>query len=635
MVDSMNREFGFAVSKMRNSTLHTWCAWRWVRWLGWGLSLLLFGAQAQAQTEELRDAQATVTTLSATTRQTVRLPYLWDRSNSGLAGEASFELPFRLSHVPLVPYGLYIPRLGNAYEIWLNGTLLQRGGDMQRYNGPNFAKGPRHIQISPGLLQEENKLLVHIRADLGRNAGLSPLLLGPEDDTQRLFLGDFRSTSVASFVMIIVGLLIGGVALALWATQVDTTTNPGRVLRDRMYLFASLAEFCGAVSASDLIVENTPLSWPWWGTVPQLAELGWECSIVLFCVELAGWRERSEVRWLSRWLTLMLFACAATTSVALLFGYPAMLMVLDTLSDLTVLTFSAIFLRAALRNGHKQHTIVAVAVLLAVLVDLQHSYARHFSSSYPDGTFLPYASVLFGLALGTVVMMRFREVSAQFRELMANMVAIVAQKEQEIEQSYQQTEQLVREQERTAERARVLRDMHDGVGSHITSAIHQLQSGNAADGEVLKTLRDSLDQLKLTIDAISLPPGDITSLLANLRYRLEPRLKSSSIELQWDVDMLAPLARLDDERMRHLQYMVFEAIANVLQHAQASLLRIELRSTAPGGARLRVVDNGCGFAPERVHNQGLRSLHERAANMGARLRVTSAPGNTVVEIELD
>ena len=284
MVDSMNREFGFAVSKMRNSTLHTWCAWRWVRWLGWGLSLLLFGAQAQAQTEELRDAQATVTTLSATTRQTVRLPYLWDRSNSGLAGEASFELPFRLSHVPLVPYGLYIPRLGNAYEIWLNGTLLQRGGDMQRYNGPNFAKGPRHIQISPGLLQEENKLLVHIRADLGRNAGLSPLLLGPEDDTQRLFLGDFRSTSVASFVMIIVGLLIGGVALALWATQVDTTTNPGRVLRDRMYLFASLAEFCGAVSASDLIVENTRLAGPGGARYPNWRNLDGNAALSFFAL---------------------------------------------------------------------------------------------------------------------------------------------------------------------------------------------------------------------------------------------------------------------------------------------------------------------------------------------------------------
>jgi len=425
------------------------------------------------------------------------------------------------------------------------------------------------------------------------------------------------------------------VALALWATQVDTTTTPGRVLRDRMYLFASLAEFCGAVSAIDLIIENTPLNWPWWGTVPQVAELGWECSIVFFCVELAGWRERSEVRWLSRWLTLMLFVSAATTSVALLFGYASVLMVLDTFSDLTVLIFSALFLRAALRNEHKQHTIVAVAVLLAVLVDLHHSYARHFSSSYLDGTFLPYASVLFGLALGTVVMMRFREVSAQFRELMANMAAIVLQKEQEIEQSYRQTEQLVREQERSTERARILRDMHDGVGSHITTAIHQLQSGNAADGEVLRTLRDSLDQLKLTVDAISLPPGDITSMLANLRYRLEPRLKSSGIELQWDVDMLAPLVRLDDKRLRHLQYMVFEAIANVLQHAQASLLRIELRATAQGGARLRVIDNGCGFAPERIRNQGLRSLNERAASIDARLLVTSAAGNTVVEIELD
>ena len=97
---------------------------------------------------------------------------------------------------------------------------------------------------------------------------------------------------------------------------------------------------------------------------------------------------------------------------------------------------------------------------------------------------------------------------------------------------------------------------------------------------MLQTLRDSLDQLKLSIDAINLPPGDITALLANLRYRLEPRLRACGIELEWAVEQLAPLARLDAGAMRQLQFMLFEAISNVMQHARASRLRIEAQQTA-------------------------------------------------------
>jgi len=186
-----------------------------------------------------------------------------------------------------------------------------------------------------------------------------------------------------------------------------------------------------------------------------------------------------------------------------------------------------------------------------------------------------------------------------------------------------------------AERTRILRDMHDGVGSHISTAIRQLESGRATHSEVLHTLRDALDQLKLSIDAMNLLPGDITALLANLRYRLEPRFKASDIELQWDVDLLPSLARLDDKAMRQLQFMVFEALSNVLQHAHATQLRIELRSTPQGGAQLRVIDNGCGFEPDRVARRGLSSLRERAAAIDAGLVIASKPGNTVVEVVLN
>lgn len=601
---------------------------------GFGLLLTCLALQAQASMLELREAQATVTVQGQATRQTVSLPYHWDRHHKGLPGEAAFELPFVLQDVPTEPYGLYVPRLGNAYEIWLNGTLLQRNGDLQHANGADFAKGPRHIVISPGLLGTNNLIRVHIRADLGRRGGLAPLTLGPDDEVRPIYLSDYRWRSTGSLVVVILSLLLGVAALALWATQVDVT-GPERPRRDPLYLFAALAELCWTVSVSDVIIENPPVPWPWWGMVTLLSATVWIGSMILFCVEVAGWGRLAMVSWLRRWLALLLAASVAAALGSLVFGHPVTMTLLYAALGLTSLIFVSLFIWKAAREASIAHRMVAGALLLNTLVGLRDLYVFRLSPVYGGNTLLRYSSVLFGLTLAYIVITRFRAASGQARDLMANMSARVAQKERELEQTYQRVEQLAREQERTAERTRILRDMHDGVGAHISTAIRQLESGRASQGEVLHTLRDSLDQLKLSIDAMNLPTGDITALLANLRYRLEPRFKASDIELLWDVDLLPVLPRLDHKAMRHLQFMVFEALSNVLQHAQATQLRIELRSTPGGGARVLVIDNGCGFEPDRVKRRGLSSLRERAAAIEAGLVIVSALGNTVVEISLD
>jgi signal transduction histidine kinase len=195
--------------------------------------------------------------------------------------------------------------------------------------------------------------------------------------------------------------------------------------------------------------------------------------------------------------------------------------------------------------------------------------------------------------------------------------------------------------------------MHDGVGAHISSAMRQLQAGGEdtacpARNEVLLTLRDALDQLKLSIDSIHLAPGDVTALLANMRYRLGPRFTTMGIELQWDVDLLPVCHDLDASAMSELQFMLFEALSNVLQHAHARVLRVEGHvvgsAQAPGtdGAEpvhqqicVRVVDDGCGFDPERGRRKGLASMRERAASIGAQLRISSRAGKTTVEIQLE
>jgi signal transduction histidine kinase len=296
--------------------------------------------------------------------------------------------------------------------------------------------------------------------------------------------------------------------------------------------------------------------------------------------------------------------------------------------------FTVRFCWAAARPGASSpHRAVAVAAVFNAAAGLRDLAVFRLSDAYGEQTWLRFSSAAFGVTLAFIVVQRFHTANAQLRELSASLAGQIAKKEAELANTYRQLAQTAGKQARAAERTRILRDMHDGVGAHLASAIRQLQSGRADDEQLLHTLRDSLDQLKLSIDAIHMPPGDVTALLAGLRYRLEPRFAASDVELQWDVDELAVLPGYDAPAMRHLQFMVFEALSNVLQHAQARVLRIEAGASG-NGARLRIIDDGRGFDVGRPLRRGLASMHERAAAIGAGLSLESRPGRTVVDITL-
>jgi signal transduction histidine kinase len=243
--------------------------------------------------------------------------------------------------------------------------------------------------------------------------------------------------------------------------------------------------------------------------------------------------------------------------------------------------------------------LVAGAALVTVAFGARDWLVIRLSDAYGETTWVRYSSVFFGVALLLIVLRRFHAASVQARGWVTALAERVAQRERELAATYAELEAAARDQARTHERERILRDMHDGVGSHISSAIRQLQSGQTSSGDLLRTLRDSLDQLKLSIDSIHLPPGDVGALLAAARYRLEPRLAAAGIELEWAVDEVAPVERLDAQAMRQLQFLLFEAISNVLQHAQASVLRIEADMQGDT-VQLRVIDNGKGFDAAHV-----------------------------------
>jgi signal transduction histidine kinase len=608
------------------------------------LLLLAYGADARAELLTLTKAQAQVFVNGDSQTVETDLPYNWDIRNGGRRGWANFDLHFALAELPVEPWGAYLPSVGNAYEVWLNDSLLQRQGDLVHPNGADYSKIPRFVIISPNLLRHSNVLRIHIRVDSERRGGLSEVYVGPQQEAHAAYQRSYNWRGNGSLIVVVFSLAVGLLALVLWATQIDHI-HPDGPQRDHLYLFAALAELCWTLAVSDALIETPPLQWPWWSAVPAAGAAAWACNIQLFSIEVAGWRTQPFVLWFRRWLIFLIALSAVLPLWAAGQELPAALMAWHIALAVTFLGFGAYFLWRAVGSNSWAHRLVAVTLLVNLMVGIWDLCNFRLVPGFPDNSLLRFSSLLFGLSLACIVIVRFKMARNEVSSLLTTLSERIASKELHLRASYDKLEIQAREQERIAERGRILRDMHDGVGSHITLAIRQLQSDADTQApsdrdEVLHTLRDALDHLKLTIDAINLPHGDITALLANLRYRLEPRMAASGIALVWDVDLLQVESRLDAHAMSHLQFMLYEALSNVVQHSKAKELRIEAHAQpldldpTRQCVAIRVVDNGQGFDTRGIQRKGLTSMQVRASAIGARLSINSKPGHTEVLIQL-
>lgn len=191
------------------------------------------------------------------------------------------------------------------------------------------------------------------------------------------------------------------------------------------------------------------------------------------------------------------------------------------------------------------------------------------------------------------------------------------------------------------ERARLAREIHDGLAQHLWFAKLKFErlSGTLADDdrplaaevtqaldaaivearEALVTMRSSLEEDMPFSDMVARTIDDFESR-SGLRVEL-----STSGALP---TALSPRAKV--ELLRILQ----EALTNVRKHADATIVRMKAQ-IEDGELLIRVTDNGRGFAQEEAfdHGLGLQGMQERARLIGGNLLVMSEiSGGTTVEV---
>jgi signal transduction histidine kinase len=199
------------------------------------------------------------------------------------------------------------------------------------------------------------------------------------------------------------------------------------------------------------------------------------------------------------------------------------------------------------------------------------------------------------------------------------------------------------------ERARLIRDLHDGLLQNMTAA--GLQIKLIADGANSKT-RTRLDDVR------QLLAGDQRRIREVMRKIRTPTERENDVALNTYLqNVLAEIARrwscktslsVDPPEARaptalcvHLSLMLGEAIANAVRHGQASTVRISIQKS-PQDIAVYICDDGHGFdgctspkdknlAPTSV---GPLSLRDRIHELGGLLDVKSSPGGVELRIEL-
>jgi len=188
------------------------------------------------------------------------------------------------------------------------------------------------------------------------------------------------------------------------------------------------------------------------------------------------------------------------------------------------------------------------------------------------------------------------------------------------------------------ERRNIARELHDEIGQALTVIQLNLQAMlQSPDAKVLSPrLKESLEVVDHVLEqvhdiSLNLRPLilDDLGLEPALRWFTNRQAALVGLRAGFNADLLK--RRLNPVIETECFRVAQEALTNVVRHAQAKTVTVELRKEA-GQLHLRVRDNGIGFDVGAVREQamrgaslGLLSMEERAALAGGGLEFRSAP----------
>lgn len=210
----------------------------------------------------------------------------------------------------------------------------------------------------------------------------------------------------------------------------------------------------------------------------------------------------------------------------------------------------------------------------------------------------------------------------------------LAVREAELAVAHGRERDLVRRQAHDDERRRIMRDMHDGLGSQLMSMLLAARRGASRSEEVAEGLQTVIDEMRLMIDSMDSVGESLASGLATFQARVRPRVEAAGFSLEWVTDVHSGLPDYPPRAVLQVFRVLQEAVNNALKHSGGDHIRIMVMGGVEGPVLVSVDDNGTGAMPQGAVGKGLSNMRLRAKSIGGELTIEGGAQGVSVLLSL-
>jgi len=209
-------------------------------------------------------------------------------------------------------------------------------------------------------------------------------------------------------------------------------------------------------------------------------------------------------------------------------------------------------------------------------------------------------------------------------------------REAELAETYRRESDLVRREAHQAERQRLMRDMHDGVGSQLTSMLFAARRGSFPAEQLVDALQTVIDEIRLLIDSMDSSGDTLAAALEGFQQRIRPRLEAAGVAFDGDPVPAGLLPSSGPREVLQVLRILQEAVSNALKHAHCRRIALQIAGTGDPAFPVQLVvrDDGAGFAATTSPGRGLANMEARATAVGGRLVIDRTGPGVAVQLLL-
>lgn len=564
---------------------------------------------------------------------TVPLPDLWRKSRPQQQPAATwYRIDFEHSEQVTEPWAVFFPYLYDGGQVWLNGALVARIAENTPQAHVRWAR-PHIVTLPPALLRTGDNVLMVRAAQPPPRASLRfpRVQVGPDSEVRPLHDRRFFWVSVTPEITASVCLLVALSVLFIWWRRRSET----------MYGLFGIAVILWGVRTLTFVVEVVPMeAYPFWRLAFHTATGGFIVVMTMLAWRMAGirqpWFERAiTVYWLVGPIWLLAQGPEAEPLVNRYWvgGFLPI-----------GATIVAVSIWALVRRRTLESAALPITMALAALAGM-HDYMIAWELDPPLAWLAPWTAQRFQLlhlaadlvlvAMGWLLTARFVRMLRALEDVNQTLEARVAERERELAGNYVRLFALEREHAAQQERQRIMRELHDGLGSQLFVSLSRVERGDMSPEEIAEALRRCIAEMRLALDTLGPQALDFRQTLGNFLFRWRSQLLACGIKPTWDIAVPDESLSVSPHATLQLLRVAQEALTNVVKHAQATAVDVQLRLEGDQLA-LEVRDDGLGSAGvcPSSSGRGLSNMQARAEQLGGRCEVHGGSGGTRVSLQV-